>query len=136
MFETLWPKRREKIKIVEANLERHARLLGENITFEHIRREHEARAKLFEEFQQSEVFRTKQMFQAIESLICPQMYDDRLHWLQTRTCRGTASWLARDRVFSQWMNMDSPFPRLLWLQGIPGAGEYRSWLHAALHELD
>jgi hypothetical protein len=135
MFETLWPKRKEKIKIVEANIERHTQLLRENITLEHIRREHEARTKLFEEFQESEVFRTKQMFQAIESAVCPQMYDDRLYWLQTRVCRGTEIWLARDRVFSQWMNMDSPSPRLLWLQGIPGAGEYRNWQHTAPHEL-
>ncbi|KAK1765267.1 hypothetical protein QBC33DRAFT_496016, partial [Phialemonium atrogriseum] len=123
MFETLWPKRKERIKVVEANIERHARLLGENITFEHIRREEEARIKSFAEIRESEVFRGKQKFQALETAICPQMYDDRLDWLRRRACPGTERWLARDQVFSQWMDMGSQLTRLLWLQGIPGAGK-------------
>ncbi|KAL2132803.1 hypothetical protein VTI74DRAFT_3372 [Chaetomium olivicolor] len=123
MFETLWPKRRDRIKVVEANIERHARLLGENITFESIKREHEARLRSFAEYQEAEKFRADQKFRALETALCPRMYNDKLEWLSNRTCPGTASWLAREEAFRKWIDVSSSSTTLLWLQGIPGAGK-------------
>lgn len=124
MFETLWPKRRESIKVVENNIERHARLLGENITFESIKREHEARLRSFAEYQEAETFRANQKFHALETALCPRMYKDKLEWLSSRTCPGTASWLAREKAFCEWTDVASSSTTLLWLQGIPGAGKF------------
>ena len=103
-------------------MKRHAHLLGENITFEHIRRENEARMNMFEEFQEIDKHRVTQKFQALEATISPLMYDDNLEWLRKRY-RGTAHWLSRDPSFHQWLNVSSKTTTLLWLKGIPGAGE-------------
>lgn len=124
MFETLWPKRREKIAVVEANIERHARLLGENITFESIKREHEARLRAFAEYQEAETSRANQKFHALQTALCPPKYDDKLEWLSSRTCPGTASWLEREEAFTKWTDVSSNLTALLWLQGIPGAGKF------------
>ncbi|SPO07054.1 uncharacterized protein DNG_09748 [Cephalotrichum gorgonifer] len=136
MFETLWPRSKEKLKVIEGNIERHAQLLGSNITFEHIKREADARVSSLKEFRESELARAKQKFQALETAICPPVYDDRLDWLRTRTCPGTAKWLAQDQVFNQWMDLSSQATRLLWLQGIPGAGKtfLASWVVAKAKE--
>ncbi|KAH6845632.1 hypothetical protein B0I37DRAFT_407111 [Chaetomium sp. MPI-CAGE-AT-0009] len=136
MFETLWPKRRERIAVVEANIERHARLLGENITFESIKREHEARLRAFAEYQEAETFRANQKFHALKTALCPRMYDDKLEWLSSRTYPGTAGWLAREEAFREWMDVSSSSKTLLWLQGIPGAGKsfLACWVVKRLNE--
>ncbi len=126
MFETFWPKRRDQIKIVESNIERHTRLLGENITFEHIKEAHENRMKSFAEFQDAQVHRATQRFRALETAICPRMYNDKLDLLSSRTCPGTAKWLEKDATFCEWIDMSSQLTKLLWLCGIPGAGEYQA----------
>ena len=126
MFETLWPKQREKIKVVEDNIERHAKLLTDNITFEHIKREHEARIKSFVEFQEASSSRADQKFRALETAVCPRMYDDRLNWLTSRSCPGTTKWLESDESFRDWIDPSSRSTSLLWLHGIPGAGKSRS----------
>jgi len=124
LFETLWPKRKERLKVIEGNIERHARLLTENITIEHIIQAKEARILSLQASKDSEDFQAKQKFQALETAICPQMYDERLDWLRRRTSPGTARWLARDHTFCQWLDTGSQSTSLLWLQGIPGAGEF------------
>ncbi len=109
--------------MVEGNIEKHAKLLDENITFEHIRREHEARIKSFAEIREAESFRANQRFRALEAAVCPRMYDDRLNWLTSRACPGTAEWLKKDEAFRDWLDWSSPSTSLLWVHGIPGAGE-------------
>jgi hypothetical protein len=128
VWETFWPKRRERIRIVEANIERHVRLLSDNVTFEDIRRAEEARAASFREFRDAEAHRSKQRFQALETAINPRMYDDRLSWLDRRMCPGTSDWLGLDRDFCKWLDKSDQTIGLLWLQGIPGAGEWRLYL--------
>lgn len=51
----------------------------------------------------------------------PQTYDAKLNELHSRTCVGTGNWLLKDAGFMKWLNV-SKSERLLWLQGIPGAG--------------
>lgn len=118
----VWSRRKEKLGLIEASIERHARLLGENITFEHIRRENEGRINMFEKFQEIDRHRVTQKFQALETAICPWMYDEKLEWLRKRTYPGTAKWLSRDLSFHQWVDVSSQSTTLLWLKGIPGAG--------------
>ena len=99
-------------------------MLGKNIKFEHIKREHEARVRSFDEFQEAQAFRARQRFQALEMALRPREYADRLAWLDSRICPGTAKWLEKDATFCQWIDMSSPLMKLLWIRGIPGAGEF------------
>lgn len=118
-----WSRRKVKLKMIEESIERHTRLLETNITLDHIRRQTEERARMLRRFHEIDVHRVTQKFQALEMAICPRMYDDRLEWLRTRTCPGTAKWLSKDLSFHQWIDVSSQSTRLLWLVGIPGAGE-------------
>jgi len=108
---------------VEKNIQRHSQLLGQNITFEHIRREEEARDRLFKEFQDAEDHRARQKFEALRIAISPPEYSERLAWLEGRICPGTSNWLENDDDFRNWLDQSDQTPRLLWLQGIPGAGK-------------
>ena len=110
--------------MVEANIERHARLLGENITLESIKREHDARLRAFAEYKEAETSRANQKFHALQTALCPPMYDGKLEWLSSRTYPGTMSWLAREKEFTGWTDLSSNSTTLLWLQGIPGAGKF------------
>lgn len=42
-----WSRRKDKLKMIEESIERHARLLRTNVTLDHIRQEIEDRAKMF-----------------------------------------------------------------------------------------
>lgn len=118
-----WSRRKDKLKMIEESIERHARLLRTNVTLDHIRQEIEDRAKMFEKFDEIDVYRVTQKFQALEMAIRPQMYDDKLEWLKRRIYPGTAKWLSKDLSFHQWIDVSSQSTNLLWLVGIPGAGE-------------
>ncbi|KAM7210216.1 hypothetical protein V8F06_014405 [Rhypophila decipiens] len=131
LFDIVWPKRRDRIKIVEGNIEKHARLIGENITSEHIRRQEEARVKSFEEFREAEEHRAEQRFQALKTSVRPQSYNQKLDFLKRQICPGIAEWLVKDKTFLDWVNIGSQSTtRSLWLQGIPGAGKtfLASWV--------
>lgn len=56
--------------------------------------------------------------------ISPVWYDEKLNYVESRVCDGTGKWLLRDPIFSSWLTGSTSVkhPRLLWLQGIPGAG--------------
>ena len=48
-----------------------------------------------------------------------------------RLCEGTGEWLLRDSTFTQWLDHKNPTSKVLWLEGIPGAGKlsiiHRDW---------
>lgn len=131
LFDIIWPKKRDRIKVVEGNIEKHAQLIGENITSEHIRRQEEARVKSFEEFREAEEHRAEQRFQALKTSVRPRLYNEKLDFLKRRVCPGTAEWLGKDRTFLDWVDIGSQSTTSsLWLQGIPGAGKtfLASWV--------
>lgn len=98
--------------------------MRDEVSFQHIREEHEARAKALIHFDQEAVNQEMQKFQALRGRIAPQVYDDRLDWLLNRLSEGSTGWLTHDEIFLDWLDISRPSARLLWLRGIPGAGEY------------
>lgn len=116
--------------MVEGNIEKHAQLIGENITSEHIRRQEEARVKAFEEFGAAEQHRATQRFQALKTTVRPQLYANKQDFLKRQICPGTSEWLGKDTTFLDWVDIGSQTTRSLWLQGIPGAGKtlLASWV--------
>ncbi len=104
------------------NIERHTTLMRNEVTFKHIKEEYEARAKALSHYDQESEFRASQQFQALKTYASPTLYDERLDWLLNRSCRDSGQWLARDQSFLDWLDMSNQSTRLLWLQGIPGAG--------------
>ncbi len=118
----MWPKHRDKIKVVAENIERHTLLLRKEVQFQHIQQEHDLRLRSLAHFESTEKAARYQEYRSIQIDISPSTFDAKLNSLRTRACEGTASWLFKDEIFTKWLNLSDMLTRLLWLQGIPGAG--------------
>jgi len=123
-FESIWPRHRERIDAVISSVQRHTATMRNESTLQHIREEHEFRAKSLAHLDKEENSRQAQRFQNLKAFVSPDLYDATLDNLLNRSCRGSADWLAGDNVFLDWLDMSNTAVRLLWLRGIPGAGKY------------
>jgi len=123
IFESIWPKKQDKIDVVVSNIERHTTLMTNEVTLQHIREEHELRAQSLAHFDQETDFQESQKFRTLETRVSPRNYDDRLDSLLNRSYEGSVKWLLSNKSFLEWLDNSNPALRLLWLQGIPGAGE-------------
>ena len=122
----MWPKQREKINVVKAQIERHTLLLRREVGLEHIQEAHNARLQALEHYEKTEKLFGRQEFQSIKIDISPRTYEDKLDSFNARVCQGTGRWLLRDRTFAKWLDKADASINILWLQGIPGAGAYKS----------
>ncbi|GFF67628.1 predicted protein [Aspergillus lentulus] len=122
-FEALWPRKKEHISLVKTHIERHALLMRNEVRLEHIREEHDTRLRAFEHFKNAEKSHRLQRFYAIKADMSPRMYDDKLNWYHSRVCEGTGTWLFKDDVVKDWLNINNGSSRVVWLQGIPGSGK-------------
>lgn len=93
------------------------------ISFQHIREEHDLRAKALAHFDQVTDAQDLQKFQALRNRVAPRIDDDRLDELLNRLSEGSVQWLMHERTFLDWLDISNQAARLLWLQGIPGAGK-------------
>ncbi|GAP90443.1 putative NACHT domain protein [Rosellinia necatrix] len=122
-FEALWPKKRAEIEVVEANIEKHSQMIRSEVTIEHLREAHEARAHGLDALRRVEEAQAAQKFKYLEAAINPCFYDDELDRLRRECCRGTTRWLLQNPSLSQWLNVSSSAVNMIWLRGIPGAGK-------------
>jgi len=110
------------VEAVVSNIERHSSLFRNEVTLRHIQEEHEARTRLLAHFDQETEFQDREKFKALRTQVSPVTYDRRLDWLLNRSCDNSAEWLLQDDRFLAWIDISNRATRLLWLQGIPGAG--------------
>ncbi|KAK0715222.1 NACHT domain protein [Lasiosphaeris hirsuta] len=122
LFEVLWPRCRDKIKVVKKNVESHTLLLRRDVQSEHVRQQYAHRVRALEHFDVAERARRRQDYCSIMTDMRPERYDDKLHWVQSRVCEGTGRWLLKSPAFIEWLDGSEKSKRLLWLQGIPGSG--------------
>ena len=104
------------------HIERHTSLMRNEVRLEHIREEHDARQRALENFERTQRIGRLQDYNIIQTGISPTSYDAKLDWIHGRVCEGTGKWLIRDETFVKWMDITNPSTKILWLQGIPGAG--------------
>ncbi|KAH8668654.1 hypothetical protein BX600DRAFT_538673 [Xylariales sp. PMI_506] len=130
LFESLWPKHKAKVDVVVHNIERHALLMRNKFTLEHIKEEHEARVKALAHSEQTNNFQELQRFQALMNRVSPALYDKRMDWLRNRSCEGSPRWLMQEKCFSDWLDASNRSIPILWVQGIPGSG--KTFLAAAI----
>ncbi|KAI1273970.1 NACHT domain protein [Xylaria sp. FL0933] len=123
LFESLWPTHKEKIKVIMTHIQSHGRLMRNEVRLEHIQQEHQARKLALENFERLELERRAQEYHRIKTDIAPQSHDDRLDLLRHLTCQATGTWLLQDATFIKWLGPASQDCKILWLQGIPGAGK-------------
>ncbi|KAK5235331.1 hypothetical protein LTR47_003516 [Exophiala xenobiotica] len=123
VFEAMWPKQREKIKIVENNIRRHASLLRNETRLQHIQDAHDTHLRMFEVFDKTEESLRQLEYNTIATNMSPTAYGDELHRLRSQFCAGTEKWLIKNTVFKEWLDTKTSVDKILWLQGIPGADE-------------
>jgi hypothetical protein len=92
------------------------------VRLEHIQEEHRARLRALDHFESTERSHRRQEYQSIKTDISPKSYDDKLDWFHGRVCEGTGNWLTRDASFAKWLDISDISAKVLWLEGIPGAG--------------
>jgi len=119
----MWPKQRDKIRLVMSHIERHTSLLRNEVQLEHIREEHKARLESMKKFEKDETYHRRQEYKAIKDSISPRTYEEELDRYRGRRCEGTGRWLLKDAIFTKWLKESEKLGKLIWLQGIPGAGK-------------
>jgi hypothetical protein len=122
----MWTKQREKINVVRAQIQRHTLLLRREVGLEHIQEAHNAQLQALDHYEKTEKSSRRQEYQSIKTSISPSTYEDRLDFLHARICQGTGRWLLRDESFVKWLDRADASTKILWLQGIPGAGPYKN----------
>jgi hypothetical protein len=118
----MWTKQREKIDIVRAQIQRHTLLLRREVGLEHIQEAQKAQQQALEHYEKTEKSFRRQEYQSLKTNISPRSYEDRLDSYHARICQGTGQWLLRDTIFIKWLDKSDASMKILWLQGIPGAG--------------
>jgi hypothetical protein len=125
VFEAFWPRKRDKIKIVIGHLQRHAHLLRNEVRLEHIQAEYAFRKDALKLFDEAESSHGRQEYQSLRSSMATMMYEEKLRYLDDRSCQDASKWLMKHTEFCRWMeNLPGSDPDpVLWLQGIPGSGK-------------
>lgn len=122
-FEALWPTRRGEIDIVAQNIEKHSRLMVEEVTLAHISKAHDEWMAAHRHYDEQREEANQQYFNAIERYVEPRFYDSRLDRLHMSICAGTGTWLTEDETFNWWLDPAESSADVVWLQGFPGAGK-------------
>ncbi|ETS80391.1 hypothetical protein PFICI_07920 [Pestalotiopsis fici W106-1] len=120
VFESFWPRYELHIQEIVCHVERHTRLMGNNVQ---IQAEEEFRNRALESFRDQRLATTRQEFNRIKTSFSPSRYDNKLYRLRDLRCQGPADWLFDNTTFSKWINGVEQEPRILWIKGIPGAGK-------------
>jgi hypothetical protein len=125
LFESVWPRHKTRIELVATNIERHGLLMFNEVSLEHITKAHDARDAALDHYERTRDFQERQDFEAVDTYIRPRLYDDEQDRLRRTYCKDTGRWLQREKTLYNWLDPTDAATRLVWLQGIPGAGKYR-----------
>ena len=102
-------------------------MLRNEVGLEHIQAAYEARASELRHFRQLDLKARRADYGILETAIAPTFYDKNLDQLLGRLCDGTGDWLLTHSTMQQWLDFSQgesgSTPRVVWLRGIPGAGE-------------
>lgn len=102
---------------------------------EEIRRADELRNRELQHFVQTEENNIAQEYASHRAHISPKSYDGDLYRFSEAVCNGTGKWLFRDLSFQNWLAGKEKAKPILWLRGIPGAGEPIVLIQSKIHLL-
>ena len=120
LFECLWPKYEDIFDIINKNIEKHKSLIDREVKIQMIKESRKARDEALERHQEERDFKE---LDRLERNIPPHDYKP-LEKAQKGHCAETGKWVFSDPLFTSWLNAGSneAKQRLLWLAGVPGAG--------------
>ncbi|KAG9503428.1 hypothetical protein J7337_006273 [Fusarium musae] len=123
MFEMLWPRHKDRIQVVVKHMASHRDLFRREVRMEEIRRADEMRNRELQHFVQTEENSIAQEYASHRAHLAPKNYDADLYRFSESVCNGTGKWLFRNESFQNWLAGKDKAKPILWLRGIPGAGE-------------
>lgn len=97
--------------------------MSSEVTLASITEANEARTRANKEYERQKESDTWQKFETIKASMSPRLYDGELEDLRRRCCSNVGDWLFHKEEFKHWSDTTNLKERLLWLEGIPGAGE-------------
>ena len=118
LLECLWPKYEDIFDIIIKNIEKHRRLITGEVGIQMIKESRKARDEALKRHQEE---RDSKELDRLERNIPPHDYKPLLEKVQRGHCAETGEWIFSDPVFESWLDAGSKL-RLLWLAGVPGAG--------------
>lgn len=130
-----WPSHRDRIQVVIKHMASHRDLITKEVRMEEIRRANELRDRELQHFVQTEENNIAQEFAGHRAHISPKSYDHDLYRFSEDVCNGTGKWLFRDLSFQNWLAKKEKAKPILWLRGIPGAGEPMGLTQSKNHSL-
>lgn len=130
VFDSVWPRHKDKIGVVVSSIEQHCLLMTDEVTLENISGAYRARVEDMKRWQREFEFHERQDFKSVEDYISPRLYDDELDRLQRTICERTGRWIQREKTLKRWIDTSDESTKVVWLQGIPGAGtsKFAQWL--------
>ncbi|KAI5458921.1 hypothetical protein BGZ63DRAFT_361273 [Mariannaea sp. PMI_226] len=123
LFESLWPRYAGKIKVIQDNMAKHRMLMQSEVTLASITEAHDARTRALREYERSHQFQQRQDFEMILASLTPHLYDQDLEQFRERCIVESGSWLMNHAQYQKWFDASDDSTRLLWFEGIPGAGK-------------
>ena len=121
LFECLWPKYEDIFDIINKNIEKHNDLTDGEVKMQMIKESRKASDEALERHQEE---RDCRELDRLERNIPPHDYKILLEKIQRGYSAETGKWIFSDPLFTSWVNAgsDEAKQRLLWLAGVPGAG--------------
>ncbi|RKL25837.1 hypothetical protein BFJ72_g13955 [Fusarium proliferatum] len=126
LFKSLWPRYLGRIQVIQRNMSQHRSLMNDEATLAHLVQAEKDRNRDLEEYERQFDFRQFQEFEMVRNSLNARLYDQDLEFLKRRASHGSGGWLEEDNAYKQWINFQDKSSRLLWLRGIPGAGQGNS----------
>lgn len=124
VFEAVWPKYQAKLIVIGNNIESHTTLMSGEVSLANVIAAQADRVRALEHYERTQEFQQRQDFEAVETYVSPRMYDTELDRLRSASCSNTGRWLRKEESFCKWLDPTDRSTRLLWLNGIPGAGMF------------
>lgn len=122
-FERLWPKVGALISEISSHISRLGLLMRTEISVENIHQEYEFRKTALQSFRSQARDIRRQEFSRIKTSRKPREYDETLYELRGVRSSGSGNWLFSSQDYKNWFDRSQSGSQILWLKGIPGAGE-------------
>ena len=132
-FECLWPRYEGIFDTIKKNIEMHKGIIDREVKIEMIRESREARDETLKRQQEE---RDTRELDRLERNIPPHDYKTLLKKVQRGHCAETGKWIFSEPLFRFWLNAGSneTKQRLLWLTGVPGAGNLSATIDGVITE--
>ena len=121
LLDCLWPKYEDIFDIINKNIEKHKGHIDREVNIQMIKESRKARDEALERHQEE---RDSKELDRLERNIPPQDYRTLMKKFKRGHCAKTGEWIFSEPQFTSWLKAGSTEAkqRLLWLAGVPGAG--------------